>query len=152
MNRPKDINAPSPWNMRIWDVDNGRWLGDGHPDDMPYYGFDIRGGEVAYVQGMQWVYRYSMSEGHPLIWERSTGLTDKNGVEIYEGDIIKTARSYGYGFLPRGAVATVVFDKKELCYKLKSRGEFRLTANKVVEVIGNIHENPELLKGEENNG
>lgn len=80
------------------------------------------------------------------IFEEYTGLKDKNGKEIYEGDIVKIARSYGYGFLTKGAKARIEFDEKELCYKLRGNGEFRLTAKKELEVIGNIHENPELLE------
>lgn len=79
-------------------------------------------------------------------FEQYTGLKDKNGKEIYDGDIVKIARSYGYGFLPKGAKAKIEFDEKELCYKLRGNGEFRLTSKKEVEVIGNIHENPELLE------
>lgn len=81
--------------------------------------------------------------------EQYTGLKDKNGKEIYGGDIIRICRSYGYGFLPKGAVAVVSYDENECCYKLKKQGEFRLTSKKMVEVIGNIHENPELVEGEE---
>ncbi len=83
------------------------------------------------------------------ILEQYTGLKDKNGKEIYEGDVVRVVRSYGYGFLPKGAKAKIEFDEKELCYKLRGQGEFRLTAKKELEVIGNIHENPELCGEEE---
>ena len=81
-----------------------------------------------------------------FVVEEYTGLKDKNDKEIYEGDIVKITRSYGYSFLPKGAKAKIEFDEKELCYKLRGQGEFRLTAKKELEVIGNIHENPELLE------
>jgi len=73
-----------------------------------------------------------------------TGVKDKNGVEIYEGDIVKLCRSYGYGWLSKGTVAQVKWDNNELCYFLFNN--FRLTKNKKVEIIGNIYENPELLE------
>lgn len=68
-----------------------------------------------------------------------TGLTDKNGREIYEGDIYRLTFDGGKTFDPDlKAVRNFVEDS----YWLKSLGY----QGQDVEVIGNIYENPELLK------
>lgn len=158
MSEPKDLNNPSPWNMRIWDEAKYQWLCDGEDDVLPYYGFDIRGGEVTATQSMDWVYR-QFEHGRKFIWERSTGLTDKNGKEIYEGDIVKDGEDGMYNqvvwFSQVGGFR--VAPSRKAVEFLKARAPEYLTKGEAVgwfitddlEVVGNIHENPELLGGEE---
>lgn len=87
--------------------------------------------------------------------EQSTLLKDKNGKEIYEGDIIqetimaddRTDGTYRY---------EVYWDEDTLCWSIKgiSDIDYHLRddlweTNASREVIGNIHENGELTGGEE---
>ena len=76
-----------------------------------------------------------------------TGLTDKNGTMIFEGDIVK------YG----DTVHNVVFEQRNgtayfgLVYSTLETLSFGYYQDlKQIEVIGNIYDNPELVGGEEN--
>lgn len=81
---------------------------------------------------------------------QSTGLKDKNGKEIFEGDIV-VAMSQGVKEI--GEVKHRI-DGYWLMYPAWQHGEFWNIVKNVdtgetgVEIIGNIYENPEFLDGE----
>lgn len=102
-------------------------------------------------------YREPYEISHVVNKEQYTGLKDKNGVEIYEGDIVK----WGHveGFIEMSGVRVAVVDMSNSCDGLTfdafkpvvhrfKIGNFmyRQSTDKCMEVIGNIHQNPELLK------
>ena len=75
-----------------------------------------------------------------------TGLFDKSGKAIYEGDIVvfKAAKSGYEDWRPK---AVVLSDNGVICYKLKDTDLWLSTYDtKRFKIVGNIFENPELLK------
>lgn len=80
-----------------------------------------------------------------------TGLRDIHGKEVFEGDIVKIPEDYDEFGRNAGEILKVAFDKG--CFRLKrpnSKGRgFYFEDDNVVEVIGNIYENQELLGEEE---
>nr|DAI65561.1 MAG TPA: YopX protein [Caudoviricetes sp.] len=75
-----------------------------------------------------------------------TGLHDKNGKEIYEGDIVKYRDSRGQH------IEKVIFDKgcfyAGMHWGSSTRVAPKLINTRISEVIVNIYDNPELLGGE----
>jgi len=80
------------------------------------------------------------------ILEQCTGLKDKNGKLIYEGDILKnnfTTAMYEVVFRNTGFYFRLYFKKyNEIIDYLPPDKNFA----SITEIIGNIHENPELLE------
>lgn len=111
-------------------LDNGEWV----------YGFFSKGGAVNPNMG-EIRDRYLIDDGHyhdvdPDTIGQFTGLADKDGKEIYEGDIVET-------FIGN---LEIIWSQGLACYRLQDGGGSLYSIDGMeMEVVGNIHDNPELL-------
>ena len=121
--------------------DDGKWI-DGFPVRIYDYG-----GLVWDMHPFNTNFEITRSVDTKTIGQ-FVGLTDRNGNKIFEGDIIKIPDDYDEFGHNAGEIYEVYFCCGGFRLKpkySKARG-YWLEDDETVEVIGNIHDNPELLK------
>lgn len=109
-------------------IDNGEWI----EGDLTR----IKDGDRVHT------YIYGIGEVDPETVGQCTGLSDKNGRQIFEGDILRYNEKTETGGR-REETLTGIYEMKFECrvfYPLDILFCHRL------EIVGNIHDNPELLK------
>lgn len=94
----------------------------------------------SYHDGRGWM----LQANNPhFILMQYTGLHDKNGKEIYEGDVIRIWYYTGHGTIRNESCGPIYFNRGAFTTKEGPIGEYDDTE---VEIIGNIYEHPELLE------
>ena len=125
------------FRFRVWDNSNEIWLED---EDL-----SIAPNGTLTVLGLDSDGETIFCEDEDCIVEQCTGLKDKNGKLIYEGDIVQLTRERRW--LPKGSLHIIEWRTFNCCgFCLGSLGSLTEKCSKECIVIGNIHENPELLK------
>lgn len=135
--------------FRVWDKKFGMMYGDGISvqGDGTFYleRADHDGNEIEIAE----------SEHGELVLMQFTGLLDKNGKEIWEGDVVAISGMYDPETGQTGTdLCEVKYEGPSLMYVRVDGGDKNSVESLIgvrsqdedAEVIGNIHENPELLK------
>jgi len=119
------------FKFRVWDLEEKEWISSTESD---WYFLSLEGGEIACWYDHQ---LGTVMNDHVVM--QSTGLLDRNGKEIFEGDVVEEA----YGM--RGEI---FWNKSEMMWDARGWNIAYLSdaLRHGVTVIGNRFENPELVE------
>ena len=120
-------------------ADNGQWVNG-------FYAHELQGGHFISADEGAWYDGPMLSyvEVIPETVGQYTGLDDKNGVKIFEGDVVRYLNSIESGN------GVVIFDACAFLFNWIDIDEIDsllryFQCSKELEVIGNVHDNPEAM-------
>ena len=134
--------------FRVWDVENKEMLEVQELDFEPTF----YGGRIA-IRPDQYNDYFDTED---MILMQYTGLKDKNGKEIYEGDIVKITNKNSKVIPIKPLIAQIVWSEEYLAYILITtsvKDAFENLGDYIdydIEVIGNVWEDSDLLNDSEN--
>ena len=138
-------------------IDNGKWIYGGyfhlHKTTYCFAGDDDGNNDIhriVFERMTDWNLpnQHMMADVLPETVGQYTGLTDKNGVRIFEGDIVT-------GYFNHEKIVGYIFYGGNAQFFIQRDGIYGIGLDNSdcwLEVIGNIHDDPELLKGGDGNG
>lgn len=101
-------------------------------------------GDLTYFTGMYFIFSDNKHECHTVVKStigQFTGMVDKNGKKIFEGDIVTYTVTSDMGGYPYCERRTSLVRYNHCVFMPLHRCD-----EDSIEVIGNIHDNPELLE------
>lgn len=127
--------------FRFWDAKEDKWLGK----DSSYWK------ELTFEDCRKKLIA-SMRQGN-IVAEQYTGLKDKNGKEVYEGDIVEEDIDFNSKMTDGTFRYKVYWNEDELCWSLDPISQESIhndlwELNSSCRVIGNIHETPKDFRPE----
>jgi uncharacterized phage protein (TIGR01671 family) len=130
--------------FRFWDIVDNDWMIDGREETNIY--------DFAFNKGMNWQFITKEEALERVVVMQYTGLNDKNGNPIYEGDIAKLILQGSCSEFPTEEELEETIYIGEVFYnngfhvKCENHSpSITSYVKKSIEVIGNKFENPELL-------
>jgi uncharacterized phage protein (TIGR01671 family) len=126
--------------FRAWDKKNKCWYRSDEPTLLTYYGFAVFG-ECTMIEPM------NASHLADIELQQYTGLKDKNGKEIYEGDIVESQSGCLYEIKYTNNNYDDVWTYHPMLNDDPYSYNYGGWESSFFKVIGNIYENKDLLDG-----